>query len=65
MSDMHTVLCWARIALAVVEVGEEVMNDARSNHSLACIAPFEIVAVVEAGRGVTETAAMNSTHTVH
>lgn len=65
MSDMHTVLCWARIALAVVEVGEEVMNDARSNHCLACIAWFEIVAVVDAGRWVTETAAMNSTHTVH
>lgn len=63
MGDRGTVLCLVRIALAVVEVGGEVRNDA---HSDDCSMHIALVVVAAVGASVLElgTAMMTDTHTV-
>lgn len=61
VSDRGTVLCLVRIALAVVEVGGEVRNDAHSDH---CLMRIALVVVAAVGAIELETVMMTDTHTV-
>lgn len=63
-NDRHTVLCLVRIALPVVEVGGEAMNDARNDHCVVRIVSVVVVVVAAATVVDLETVVMIDTNTV-